>query len=130
LINIDLNGLKSINDNSGHSQGDLLLQEFAAILQRSFSGVGNVFRMGGDEFLVIVHKEQFRLLDQAIAAMERQERKRSSQLPFTVDASYGVAYSEECSPSRTDRVYALADQRMYEMKRQKKWTRGSDPVEA
>lgn len=130
LINIDLNGLKSINDNSGHSQGDLLLQEFAAILQRSFSGVGNVFRMGGDEFLVIVHKEQFRLLDQAIAAMERQERKRSSQLPFTIDASYGVAYSEECSPSRTDRVYALADQRMYEMKRQKKWTRGSDPVEA
>lgn len=47
---IDLNGLKTINDNLGHSKGDNLICECARIL----SNYGTVFRMGGDEFFLIV----------------------------------------------------------------------------
>jgi diguanylate cyclase (GGDEF)-like protein len=120
LINMDLNGLKTINDTYGHTQGDLLLQEFASILQAAFRGVGDVFRMGGDEFLVIVQEEQFDLIDDAVVRMENLEKRRSGELPFVIDASYGIAKSIECVPVKTEKVYTLADQRMYEMKVSKK----------
>lgn len=120
LINMDLNGLKMINDTYGHIQGDLLLQEFAAILQKAFEEVGDVYRMGGDEFLVIVMEDRFRKIEGALRNMEQLERRRSEELPFTIDTSYGVAKSEECDPAKTEKVYSLADQRMYEMKMKKK----------
>ncbi len=120
LINLDLNGLKTINDTYGHTKGDLLLQEFAEILSEVFADVGEVYRMGGDEFLVVVTEECFAKIDGALARMEQLEKKRSGELSFSIDASYGVAKSGECRPAKTEKVYTLADQRMYEMKMRKK----------
>lgn len=120
LINMDLNGLKMINDTYGHAQGDLLLQEFSAILQVAFRDVGDVFRMGGDEFLVIVMEPMFKQIEPAIARMESLERRRSTELPFKIDTSYGIAKSTECDSAKTEKVYSVADQRMYDMKVAKK----------
>ena len=120
LINMDLNGLKTINDSLGHVQGDLLLQEFAAILQDAFSGMGEVFRMGGDEFLVLVRQEQFPLIDQCLNKMVRLEKRRSSELTFNIEAAYGVAKSSECPKESVQKVYMLADRRMYDMKTKQK----------
>ncbi len=123
LVNLDLNGLKTVNDTYGHAQGDLLLKEFANILQSAFKEVGDVFRMGGDEFLVIIQKEQFSQIDQCLSRMVKLEKRRSSEMPFTIDSSYGVAKSSECPGENTERVYSLADQRMYEMKTKKRINR-------
>ena len=120
LINMDLNGLKTINDSLGHVQGDLLLQEFAAILQDAFSGMGEVFRMGGDEFLVLVRQEQFPQIDQCLNKMVRLEKRRSSELTFNIEAAYGVAKSSECPKEAAQKVYMLADRRMYDMKTKQK----------
>lgn len=120
LINMDLNGLKAINDTYGHLKGDLLLQEFAAIIQKAFEKTGEVYRMGGDEFLVIVPGRKIPQISGAVAKMEALEQERSAALDFTIDASYGIAKSDECSPSKTKDIYALADQRMYAMKVEKK----------
>ena len=120
LINMDLNGLKTINDSLGHVQGDLLLQEFAAILQKAFSGIGEVFRMGGDEFLVLICEKQFPQIDQCLNKMVRLEKRRSSELTFHIEAAYGVAKSSECPKEGIQKVYMLADKRMYDMKTKQK----------
>lgn len=120
LVNLDLNGLKATNDSLGHAQGDLLLQEFAEILQTAFRDVGEVFRMGGDEFLVYIREEGFAQIDPSIGRMVRLEKRRSSDLPFTIEAAYGVAKSSECPNESVTKVYMLADQRMYEMKTKQK----------
>ncbi|MCR5113773.1 MAG: diguanylate cyclase [Acholeplasmatales bacterium] len=48
----DLNGLKNINDTIGHEAGDEFIKDFAKLLNESF-GDGNIFRISGDEFVVI-----------------------------------------------------------------------------
>lgn len=52
----DVNGLKRMNDVHGHEAGDVLIKTVARIMQRAQQGAGegHVFRMGGDEFLMIV----------------------------------------------------------------------------
>lgn len=123
LVNLDLNGLKTINDTLGHAKGDELLKEFSNILQSAFAGVGEVFRMGGDEFLVVVREEQFSRMEQSLNRMVKMEQRRSGELSFTIDSSYGVAKASDCPGEMTERVYTLADQRMYEMKTKKKINR-------
>lgn len=54
VIQFDVNNLKTVNDTLGHEKGDYLLQLAAEGLQTSFSNRGNCYRMGGDEFLVIL----------------------------------------------------------------------------
>ena len=118
-----MNGLKTINDSLGHTKGDELLQEFAKILQSAFDGVGDVFRMGGDEFLVIVREDKFSQMDQCLNRMVKLEQRRSGELSYTIDSSYGVAKRSECPGEMTEKVYSMADQRMYEMKTKKKINR-------
>lgn len=50
VISIDLNGLKTTNDEYGHAAGDELIFGAAECLSKAFEGIGNVYRMGGDEF--------------------------------------------------------------------------------
>ncbi|MDD6194090.1 MAG: GGDEF domain-containing protein [Lachnospiraceae bacterium] len=123
FVNIDMNGLKGVNDSLGHLAGDQLLKEFAQILQAAFRDIGQVFRMSGDEFMVIIREEQFPQIDQCLNRMVKMEKRRSADLPFIIDASYGVAKHSECMDGMTERVYTLADQRMYEMKTKKKINR-------
>ena len=58
----DVNGLKRMNDVHGHEAGDVLIKTVARIMQRAQQGAGegHVFRMGGDEFLMIVEQRQRR----------------------------------------------------------------------
>lgn len=53
VIFADMNGLKYVNDHQGHNAGDLLLKNAAIILQNTFAG-GEIYRAGGDEFLILM----------------------------------------------------------------------------
>lgn len=54
VVFFDLNGLKFANDNFGHAAGDNLIIDFAKLLSKSFAD-GEVFRISGDEFVVILY---------------------------------------------------------------------------
>ena len=62
LLALDLNAFKNINDSHGHMAGDIVLQEFAIRLNRAVENQHTVFRVGGDEFVIIVRDATRKLL--------------------------------------------------------------------
>ena len=116
LVGIDLNGLKAVNDTLGHAQGDALIRTFGNILEESFGDIGETYRMGGDEFMVIVEERSSNSIDRAIEEMEKRCRQASERNPFKVEAAYGVAFSDEGGLQNAEEVCKKADKRMYEMK--------------
>jgi diguanylate cyclase (GGDEF)-like protein len=62
VVVCDVNGLKKVNDTLGHKAGDELIKSASAAISDSFRGC-QVFRVGGDEFTVIVTDEQLLELD-------------------------------------------------------------------
>lgn len=116
LVNLDLNGLKKINDTFGHAKGDQLIRDFASILKTAFSGVGTIARMGGDEFVVVVRADQQERLNEALEALTALEAEESKKRDYEISSSYGIAKNTEIPGGTAEQLYRLADERMYEMK--------------
>jgi diguanylate cyclase (GGDEF)-like protein len=110
LALFDLDGFKRYNDAYGHPAGDSLLQRLSGALSDVVNGHGHVFRLGGDEFCLIVEDgtgdEVFR---QAAAALEARGDG------FDVTASYGVVRLP-ADADNADEALHLADRRMYAAK--------------
>ncbi|MDK2595109.1 GGDEF domain-containing protein [Pseudoalteromonas sp. P94(2023)] len=113
---IDLDGMKQINDQLGHQQGDKLLQTFAQELSAACRDSDRAYRIGGDEFVVIYYLANLDLakvlkerLNQAIANVVARGFEQ-------VGASIGFAASSEGDKTAKG-IFALADERMYQDKR-------------
>lgn len=121
IINMDLNRLKTINDTFGHETGDSYLKRFARLLSECFLAYGEVGRIGGDEFLVVlpnITRERSELL---VASLEKNLEEDNLKFPTSpLSFSYGICYSDEFENFTTKKMYRLADDRMYEMKKQYK----------
>ncbi len=108
-IFVDVNGLKTTNDTKGHQAGDALLKDVAHTLTE-FCKDYEVYRVGGDEFLVItpgLDKEAFDALDATL--------HKNCERPDRAHFAVGSAHSSEIG---TDirKAMQLADARMYENK--------------
>ncbi len=119
IISVDLNGLKSVNDNFGHPSGDKYIRDFAKVLTATFEDVGFCARIGGDEFLVIIEdsseKDITALLSRMTSALNVMNALYSE---YQRSVATGYAFRHECPEGAlSHEVYLLADQRMYEMKR-------------
>jgi two-component system cell cycle response regulator len=109
LVFFDLNGFKRYNDDFGHAAGDSLLARIGAALSVTIDTRGHAYRLGGDEFCVLLQGRVARrdpLVTSAAAALT--ERGTS----FTVSASFGLATVPDDASSAST-VLQLADQRMY-----------------
>lgn len=111
LVYADVNGLKEENDRHGHDSGDQLLKKTAAILTNAFVNQ-HVFRIGGDEFLIVCTDLSEDEFHQAIERMKEAEKEQNIVL------ATGSVYE---NPWKTDFevLMRIADSRMYTMK--KKW---------
>lgn len=120
MLDMDLNGLKSVNDRYGHLMGDQYISVFSAITTRAFGGDKNLYRVGGDEFLYIDTKMTREELYKKVEFIKKLEKvlPRDNGMIFDVDASFGIAGSDEVSTGDPEDVYRLADERMYRMKRE------------
>jgi len=75
FVSIDMNDLKRINDQYGHKDGDQLLNEMAALLRRHFSAPDcAVFRIGGDEFLILAARMDRDAMQAALDRMAAEGR--------------------------------------------------------
>ncbi|MDP9251295.1 MAG: diguanylate cyclase, partial [Chloroflexota bacterium] len=60
LLMCDLDGLKAINDTSGHERGDVVLRGVGNAIRRSIRAVDSAYRYGGDEFVVLLPETEYR----------------------------------------------------------------------
>jgi two-component system cell cycle response regulator len=114
VVFLDLDEFKHINDTYGHPAGDLVLQEFAAALNRAIRGGDLAVRMGGDEFLLILpecNHEQLQLVLKRLGALEVAWEGRK----FPV--RYSAGWKEYASGDRAETMVAAADQALYASKR-------------
>ena len=113
LILYDLNGFKRYNDTFGHPAGDALLVRLSDKLSASVATHGTAYRMGGDEFCVLIRAATVDdpLVSSSVAALT--ERGPG----FQISAAHGeVSIPAEGSDSAA--VLQLADQRLYARKEQ------------
>ncbi|GMT48634.1 MAG: diguanylate cyclase response regulator [bacterium] len=116
---IDIDHLKRVNDSFGHSAGDELIITVATTLQNSIRSSDFLFRMGGDEFLLLFPKAN---LKESRDLVERFRRKISKQKvqDIPVNFSFGLSEYLPGDLSSTSDLIKLADSEMYKDKLRKK----------
>ncbi|HWP51731.1 MAG TPA: GGDEF domain-containing protein [Clostridia bacterium] len=110
----DSNNLKIVNDTYGHARGDRLIIDTASALRRYLGKFGTVYRIGGDEFVVVCDNTDRCALGVALESFDREVNARGEA---DIDVSWGVAYYKPEIDPDPDSVLMRAEHRMYEYKR-------------
>ncbi|MBP5407636.1 MAG: diguanylate cyclase [Bacilli bacterium] len=108
VVSIDMNDLKTLNDNYGHAEGDKALMTVSNIFLEFAGEKSRVYRIGGDEFIILYSKIDERDLQDRIRVM----------IDKLQETRYVCAFGYAMKKGRTniEEVVRLADQRMYENK--------------
>ena len=106
---IDVNGLKTINDTQGHLAGDNLLKDVALTLKELKGDNIEIYRVGGDEFLIITPKTA-----PAEFLKIEEELRQKCELPNRAHFAVGSCHSDENDDVR--KAMQKADARMYDVK--------------
>ena len=114
-ISLDLNSLKRINDTYGHAAGDEMICAAAACMTASFGEFGKVYRIGGDEFAVIVTKKPDEF-DSMKNEFDSSVAKWRGKNVDSMTISYGCVSSLEEDWENIYDIAKEADRRMYESK--------------
>ena len=118
----DCDNLKMINDKYGHEKGDIYLQTASRLICRIFQH-SPVFRIGGDEFSVILQNEDFKnrevLSGQFISAMTEMSASAKNEWE-EVHVAMGIANYDPAVDRSVNDVIRRADEMMYENKRNRK----------
>ena len=114
VIIADINGLKEMNDANGHDAGDELISGTAECLRKSFAGTDHIFRMGGDEFCIIMNGTDDDIHDRLNRLQEYCANWKGKYING-ISLSAGCASAAEFSD--IDSVIKAADSRMFASKR-------------
>ncbi len=128
LIFMDLNDFKQVNDTYGHEAGDALLNITAKRLQNSIREKDKAFRIGGDEFVVVIHGSHDKKFFEGVIARMRQNVAREvvlGEITLNVSISAGYARCPEDGTKFED-VVKKADDAMYYNKRMMKAKRTAE----
>ena len=114
VISLDLNDLKKINDTLGHLSGDKLIVEFSNTVTGCLVSGCKLYRIGGDEFIVLVTKKltMYDVEDMVNNIEKELEQKKCS-------CAIGIAYALDNDDS-FDHILKRADELMYQDKAKKK----------
>lgn len=120
VLMLDLDRFKIINDMLGHSKGDILLGAFGKRIEESIQPVGRVYRMGGDEFIVLLPK----VSNPEVAIRVAEKITDCFKVPFVIDgyefdvtASIGLTFYP-CDGTDINSLWKHADTAMYRAKKQ------------
>ena len=112
LALFDLDGFKQYNDTFGHQAGDALLARFGERLVECVGDRGGAYRMGGDEFCVLIRVDGEDPVD---IARRCSEALSESGEAFEIGCSFGIALAPAEATS-AEQALRIADERMYEQK--------------
>lgn len=100
LIIVDVDYFKSVNDTCGHSAGDATLKKISSLLYAAFRSIDHIFRIGGDEFAIIMVEMTSDLsytIQEKVDAINQALAQQDDGLP-KVSLSVGVAFSDRPIP--------------------------------
>lgn len=117
VLFFDVNSFKSINDRFGHAYGDLCLKNVAEAIKSVYGRYGLCYRLGGDEFCVIIDRKIALLNTESLSKKFEQALLNKNSANFTMPTvAIGCAYFD---PKKTDisNAIAEADSQMYSNKK-------------
>ena len=119
IIMMDINSLKKINDTYGHEYGDALIKNYCSVVCDVFAH-SPVYRIGGDEFVVLLQKTDLAKADKLLADFEARlgslaggEKVKPWEAP---SAAVGTAYYDSKTDVSIEDVFRRADTAMYKRK--------------
>ena len=120
LIYMDMNGLKTVNDQLGHPQGDALLKALAESLKQHFRSSDVLARIGGDEFLLMAETNDLDALANSCQDIDQQLKHHLAQYSdIRTGVSFGLLQMNDLSRPLESWIQ-LADEKMYEDKRSRR----------
>ena len=126
ILMVDINYLKRINDTFGHEAGDLYIKNMCNLICNTFEN-SPVFRIGGDEFVVLLENKDYtqkeELIDSFKSKMEELQSNKSLQPWERVSAAIGLAVFDDSKDDDVDSVLKRADRLMYQNKKDMKAVR-------
>ncbi len=120
VVMIDLNYLKDTNDTYGHDTGDIALIKLAELICDTFK-FSPVYRVGGDEFVVISRSKDYLRVDKLVDELKKKTNKTIDVHDGeNISAAVGFSTYNPQIDKSVDDVFKRADKAMYEHKRQLK----------
>lgn len=116
IIVCDINGLKHVNDTLGHAAGDKLIQDASALICGHFTH-GAVYRIGGDEFAVILQEKGYDSMHDVLDEINREVEDNITRNEVVVSIGYSTLTPDD---QLVHDVFERADQMMYKRKQQLK----------
>ena len=117
---IDLNFLKRLNDTFGHERGNIAIKKLSHIVTSIFEN-SKAFRIGGDEFVVILENEDYKnvylLVDMFRIKLENMKSDDTLEEWEKISASIGVALYDPITDDDFASVFKRADKLMYKNKK-------------
>jgi diguanylate cyclase (GGDEF)-like protein len=120
LVLVDIDGLKQINDELGHAAGDRAIVWTAQELRGAMRRSDRVFRLGGDEFGVLLRgsnrSSAFRAAERLVAAQAARALSLGDGSARAVPVSAGVAAADEANAFDVEQLFERADRALYAAK--------------
>ena len=116
IIVCDINGLKHVNDTQGHAAGDKLIKDASSMICRYFTH-GAVYRIGGDEFVVVLQEKGYDTMHEVLNEINREVEDNISKNEVVISIGYSELTAED---QLVHDVFERADQMMYKRKQQLK----------
>ena len=116
-IVVDINNLKQANDTMGHSAGDELICTAAECILSVFESLGRCYRMGGDEFAVLLQNITESQVNRALSELEVCISRRNMARSFPLSLAVGHTMGQDAP---IEQLFREADANMYRNKSQMK----------
>ena len=116
VIFFDVNNLKLMNDTLGHERGDYVIRSAAEYIRKFTSDANMCFRIGGDEFVLIMPECSFREIDRLIDILDNDAPYILSAEEDTIKCALSYGYSYAKAPYIYQDIYIEAEENMYKKK--------------
>ena len=124
---IDVDGLKATNDAYGHWIGDQLICGMAECLRAVFEEKAKCFRIGGEEFAVVM-KDGKTALPKCLYQLRNEIIHKNISKQYFLSASWGLAYQRDTKTNSIYEAFQMADVNMYKEKTKKKEIRSERDI--
>ena len=125
IVYLDVNNLKTVNDYQGHEFGDDLIKCAAKVIDDSFGQFGKSYRIGGDEFCVLIADvDAEAMYEKGLSVFKHLiDKENTTGLNrFPVQIAHGFVVCKEFTKEKIEERIKIADSRMYQNKMELKRT--------